>query len=82
MKFAPIIYWVLQVYVMIIVIQVIGSWIEGFRDSAFMGLLDKLTWPYLRLFGIIPPLAGFDIAPVVGIVILQSLARWVQGLAF
>lgn len=77
MKLAPIIYWVLQTYVALIVLQIIGSWVEGVRDSAVMRFIDKLTWPYLRLFGFIPPMAGFDLAPVIGVVILQSLARWV-----
>ena len=82
MKFAPIIYWVLQTYVALIVIQIIGSWMEGLRDSSLMEVLDKITWPYLRLFAFIPPMAGFDLAPVIGIVVMQSLARWIHGLPF
>lgn len=43
--------------------------------------LAKMTDPYLRLFrGIIPPLIGFDLSPLLGFVLLTFLVDFFSSL--
>jgi YggT family protein len=38
--------------------------------------LSRLTDPYLRMFrGIVPPLVGIDISPILGFILLQCVMQ-------
>ena len=70
-----IIYKIIDLYSIIILISVLGSWVDGRNQSPFFRFINKLTDPYLRLFRIIIPAGNMniDISPIIGIFILNLL---------
>ncbi|BBM36739.1 YggT family protein [Pseudoleptotrichia goodfellowii] len=68
-------YKVIDLYSIIILISVLGSWVDGRNQSPFFRFINKLTDPYLRLFRIIIPAGNMniDISPIIGITVLNLL---------
>ena len=68
-------YKVIDLYSIIILISVLGSWVDGRNQSPFFRFINKLTDPYLRSFRIIIPAGNMniDISPIIGIFILNLL---------
>lgn len=63
---------VIQIYSYILMIWVIGSWFPQFTVTKFYQAIDKIVFPYIRLFrGLIPPLGGFDLSIIVAFIVLQ-----------
>lgn len=67
-------------YEFLILAWCIFSWFpqrcEWFQDLCVV--LDKLVAPYMNLFRcFIPPIGGIDFSPIVGLIVLQLLARFV-----
>ena len=76
----------LWVLVIVVIVQAVLSWVAP--DGPLAGLLNAMTFPFLRpLRRIIPPIGGtLDLSPLILIVILQLIlilpVRWLeQGLA-
>jgi YggT family protein len=82
----------LQLMVLAIIISAILSWLVAFDvinlrhpvARQIVMFLDAVTRPILRpIQRIIPPLGGFDISPVIAIIVLQGaeqyLVPWVFG---
>ncbi|MCC7116009.1 MAG: YggT family protein [Burkholderiales bacterium] len=67
----------------VVIVQAILSWVAP--DGPLAGLLNALTFPFLRpLRRVIPPIGGaLDLSPLVLIVVLQLLlmlpVRWLEG---
>jgi YggT family protein len=67
----------LQIYLILLLIRVSLSWFPNVNwyTQPFYSL-SRLTDPYLRLFrGIVPPLVGMDISPILGFVLLQCVMQ-------
>jgi YggT family protein len=77
----------LDVFLWIIILQVILSWLIMFevvnirnpRAANFIRLTDRITDPVFRpLRKVVPPIAGIDITPIIvvfAIYLLESLVR-------
>lgn len=62
----------IQMYIFIILAQALLSWVQPYSPIAAM--LDVLTRPVLKpLRGLIPPIGGVDLTPLVAIVLAQLL---------
>ena len=81
----------LQLLVWAIIISAILSWLVAFdvinlRNRFVYSVsrfLDAVTAPVLRPFQkIIPPLGGVDISPIIGILLLQGINRFLLPLIF
>lgn len=73
-----IVSWLCDVYVGIILIYVLMSWIPNMRGWVLdiYRVLGSVCDPYLNLFRrIIPPIGMIDISPVVAIIVLEVVAR-------
>lgn len=71
----------LQVYLVLLLIRVSLSWFPNINwyGQPFYSL-SKLTDPYLKIFrGIVPPLLGIDISPILGFILLQSITQIVSN---
>lgn len=72
----------LWVLVIVVIVQAVLSWVAP--DGPLAGLLNALTFPFLRpLRRFIPPIGGaLDLTPLILIVILQLIlilpVRWVE----
>lgn len=62
----------LDIYAVIIVVSVIGSWVGS--DNPIFRFADQLTEPLLRpIRKVLPPAGGFDLSPMILIVVVQIL---------
>ncbi|WP_314584443.1 YggT family protein [Paenibacillus terrigena] len=68
-----------QIYLYMIIVYVLLSWVPNARESFVGNLLAKLVEPYLSPFRkFIPPIGGMlDISPVVALFVLQFV---IQGI--
>ena len=67
----------LQVYLILLLIRVSLTWFPNVNwyGQPFYSL-SKLTDPYLKMFrGIVPPLIGIDISPILGFILLQCIMQ-------
>ena len=76
---------VIWVLIVVVIVQALLSWVAP--DGPLSGLLNALTFPFLRpLRRIIPPIGGtLDLTPLILIVILQLVlmlpVRWLEQAA-
>jgi YggT family protein len=89
-EFIGFIVYVLQLFIWIIIIQAILSWLVAFNvvnlDNRFVrGLLtglDRLLNPLLRpIRNLLPDMGGIDLSPLVLILGIMLSQRLLQGLA-
>jgi YggT family protein len=67
----------LQIYLILLLIRVSLTWFPNVNwyGQPFYSL-SRLTDPYLKIFrGIVPPLIGIDISPILGFVLLQCIMQ-------
>ena len=64
-------------YSFLILISVLGSWIDPFSRSKVFQTVRRFTDPYLKLFRIIIPIGNMnlDISPVIGLFILNYVLK-------
>ena len=70
-------------YGFLIIAYVLMSWIpmRGGTITDIHGVLASLVEPYLGVFRrFIPPMGGMDFSPIVAILVLQFLVRWLSSL--
>ena len=64
----------IQLYMILLIIYILMSWVPSTRETKFGILLGKITEPYLGFFRkFIPPLGMIDISPIVAIFVLNYL---------
>ena len=68
---------IIDFYSFLILISVLGSWIDPFSRSKVFQTVRKFTEPYLKLFRIIIPIGNMnlDISPVIGLFILNYILK-------
>lgn len=72
----------LQVYLILLLVRVSLSWFPNVNwyGQPFYSL-SRLTDPYLKMFrGIVPPLIGIDISPILGFILLQCIMQIVSNI--
>ncbi len=69
-----IVYLTLRIYLFIILIHVLLSWISPGGYNPAVNLLDSIAKPALRPFRqLIPPIAGLDLSALFALIIIQAL---------
>ena len=76
------------VYLVLILFNIVLSWIQQFRPIPYnmalrsvTGFVEESTNPYLNLFrGWIPRIGPLDISPIFAIIVLQLVGALVVGL--
>ena len=71
----------LEVYLILLLVRVSLTWFPNVNwyGQPFYSL-SRLTDPYLKMFrGIVPPLVGIDISPILGFVLLQCVRQIVSN---
>lgn len=71
----------LQIYLILLLVRVSLTWFPNVNwyGQPFYSL-SKLTDPYLKMFrGIVPPLVGIDISPILGFILLQCVMQIVSN---
>lgn len=74
------------VYMIMLFVRILGSWLPELQQYQFMRFIAYYTDPYLNFFRrIIPPLGMIDISPIVGFLalgILESIVKRVILMLF
>ena len=71
----------LSFYILLIFLRVIFSWVNVSYSRRWMRLLVTVTEPLLGpLRRLIPLIGGFDVSPIVALLIVQVLQRVVAGM--
>lgn len=69
-----IVYLVLRIYLFVILVHVILSWVSPGGYNPAVVLLARIAEPVLRPFRqLIPPIAGFDLSPLFALIAIQAL---------
>lgn len=62
----------LYILMFAIFVQVIASWVAPGAYNPALSLVDSITAPLLKpLRGLLPPLGGLDLSPMVALIVLQ-----------
>lgn len=72
---------ILRLFFFLIIVRVILSWISPGGYNPAIALFHTLTDPVMRPFQrIVPPLGGFDVSPILVIILIGALIRLARGL--
>ena len=80
-----LLHWAIQIYMMLIFIWVLMSWLPGAYQSAFGQLLTKICQPYMSWFRFIPPILGIDFSPILALLVLELCSNgltYIEALLF
>ena len=68
--------YLINLYILIIFVWVMSSWLPQIRDNELIRLTGRISEPYLRVFrALIPPIGGvLDISPMIAVVVLSLVA--------
>lgn len=71
-------------YQILIIVWCILSWLPTPRDGVLadiVGAIDTLVSPYINLFRrFLPPFGGIDFSPILAVVVLQLIERFLIGM--
>jgi YggT family protein len=72
----------LQIYSYILIARILLTWFPSLDwSSPPLAILSQLTDPYLNLFrSLLPPIGGFDLSPMLAIILLQVVGSTVLPL--
>ncbi len=67
----------LEIYSLILIIRVLLSWFPNLDwSNPILSSISSITDPYLNAFrGIIPPIGGLDISPILAFVVLNLMQQ-------
>lgn len=73
----PLLFKIIDFYSILIIISVLGSWVDPMYKMQIFNTIRKLTDPYLRIFKVIIPIGNgaIDISPVIALWILNIIKR-------
>ncbi len=74
----------LAIYTYILIIRVLLTWFPNLDwSNPVLSNISAITDPYLNIFrGIIPPLGGLDLSPILAFVVLQVSTSFINNLGF
>ena len=73
----------IELYYYLLIITILLSWFPNLdRTNPIVSNLMAITEPYLNLFrGIIPPIAGLDLSPILAFISINLIQKLFIGLA-
>ena len=71
-------YYIIHIYSLLIFARILMSWVPHDPRNPIFETLAQITDPYLNIFRrIIPPVGMIDFSPILAIMVLQVLGRFV-----
>ena len=66
---------IFDIYAILILVNILGSWIDPYNQIIIFQWVRKVTEPYLRMFRIIIPIGNMnlDISGILGLMILELI---------
>jgi YggT family protein len=81
--FAQVFHMVIQLYILVIVVRVVISWMGNIPHSTFTMILRRLTDPLFRFVHRVLPftiIGGIDISPIIIVLALYFIDNFLTGL--
>jgi YggT family protein len=73
-----IVYYALELYILLVFVWALGSWFPRWRYQAWFRIVNDLVTPYISLFSRLPLSTGtMDFTPMIAIMVLWMLQRLV-----
>ena len=72
-SFQKLFYALAQVYMLLIFIRVILSWVNPYPRNEYLQMVIKVTEPVLAPLRNLIPLKGIDLSPIIAFFLLQAL---------
>ena len=74
----------LRIYSFLLIVRVLLTWFPSIDwSNGALSALCSITDPYLNIFrGVIPPIGGFDISPLLAFLLLNFLEGQFYSLSF
>ena len=68
---------IFDTYAILILVNILGSWIDPYNQIIFFQWVRKVTEPYLRMFSIIIPIGtmNFDISAILGLMVIEMMKK-------
>ena len=68
---------IFDIYAILILVNILGSWIDPYNQIIFFQWVRKVTEPYLRMFRIIIPIGtmNFDISAILGLMVIEMMKK-------
>lgn len=73
---------VIQIYILLIFIWVLMSWLPGAPSSRLGRWLQSICEPFMKMFRFIPPVFGIDFSPVIALTVLNFCASGLTYLEY
>jgi YggT family protein len=78
---------IFMVYMVMLLVRILGSWVQELQQYRFMQFIAFYTDPYLDIFRrVIPPLGMIDISPIAAyfclVYLLEPLTKWIAYILF
>ena len=68
---------IFDTYAILILVNILGSWIDPYNQIIIFQWVRKVTEPYLRMFRIIIPIGNmnFDISAILGLMVIEMIKK-------
>lgn len=68
---------IFDTYAILILVNILGSWIDPYNQVIIFQWVRKVTEPYLRMFRIIIPIGNmnFDISAILGLMVIEMMKK-------
>ena len=66
---------VLDLYALLILVNILGKWIDPYNQIIIFQWIRKITEPYLRIFRIVIPIGNmnFDVSAILGLMVIEMI---------
>ena len=65
----------LDLYALLILVNILGTWIDPYNQIIIFQWIRKITEPYLRIFRIVIPIGNmnFDVSAILGLMVIEMI---------
>ena len=66
---------IFDLYALLILVNILGTWIDPYNQIIIFQWIRKITEPYLRIFRIVIPIGNmnFDISAILGLMVIEMI---------
>ena len=64
-----------DLYALLILVNILGTWIDPYNQIIIFQWIRKITEPYLRIFRIVIPIGNmnFDVSAILGLMVIEMI---------
>ena len=66
---------IFDLYALLILVNILGTWIDPYNQIIIFQWIRKITEPYLRIFRIVIPIGNmnFDVSAILGLMVIEMI---------